>query len=194
MYQLKTLADLKTSLSDRHDNGVVPTNTTVLARYVRLLNRGVEYCAEQLRLEKSASIVVASGVGDLPDDFIIINSVFDSDDNRYTMIGADDVESQTGFVYWVTGNQTDGFVLNTPNDGTFTVFYSFRPSPLSSNTDICLIPDIEAPVAYAYAMLRKSESDPFEDAERALQECDSRISEMASQYAINTDAIGFEIY
>lgn len=193
-YTPKTLSDMKQSLADRHDNGTVPANATILARYVRLLNRGVEYCADELKYTKEASVVVTSGVGDLPDDFIESKNVFDSSDNEYFPIGQEQVAYRVGLRYWITGNQTDGFVLNTPTDGTFTVQYAFRPAPLVDNTDICLIPDIEAPVAYAYAMLRKGESDPFEDSELSLQECDDRIAKMASTNASNNEVNGFEIY
>lgn len=193
-YAPKTLSDMKQSLADRHDNGTVPTNSTILARYVRLLNRGVEYCADKLRITKETTVVVASGVGDLPDDYIVANNVFDASGNEYFPIGQEQVAYRIGLRYWVTGNQTDGFVLNTPTDGTFTVQYAFRPAPLVDNTDVCLIPDIEAPVAFAYAMLRKGESDPFEDSELSLQECDDRIAEMSSAYASNQNVTGFEIY
>lgn len=193
-YTPKTLSDMKQSLADRHDNGTVPANSTILARYVRLLNRGVEYCADRLRITKETTVTVTNGVGDLPDDFIVVKNVFDSSDNEYFPIGAEKVAYRVGLRYWITGNQTDGFVLNTPTDGTFTVQYAFRPAPLVDNTDICLIPDIEAPVAFAYAMLRKVESDPFEDSELSLQECEDRIAEMASALGINEESTGFEIY
>lgn len=193
-YTALTLLDCKQSLADRHDNGVVPTNSTVLARYVRLINRGIAYCADQLRLTKTVALVVTSGVSSFADDFNIIQSVFDADGNEYLKVDPEDQSVQSGLVYWITGNQTDGFTLNTPTDGTYTVSYIFRPAPLVDNTDVCVIPDIEAPVAYAYAMLRKGESDPFEDSDKSLQECDARIREMASALSINADAIGFSLY
>lgn len=191
-YTKKTLADAKQSLADRHDNGVIPTNSTILAKYVRLINRGVEYCADRMRISKPYTIAITSGVGTLPDDFIVANSVF-KDELEYVKVDPEDEAAHSGGVYWVTGNQTDGFVLNTDSDGSYVVNYSFRPTPLAVDADICLIPDIEAPVAYAYAMLRKSESDPFEDSEESLQECDSRIEEMQSANSINSDAIGFTL-
>ncbi len=193
-YTKKTLADCQQSLSDRHDNGVVPANSTILARYTRLINRGIEYCADKMRFDKETTVTVTSGVGDMPDDFIMVNAVFDSSDNEYFKIGSDDVISRVGRSYWITGNQVDGYVLNTPTDDIFTVQYAFRSAPLVNTTDVCIIPDIEAVTAYAYAMLRKSESDPFEDAESSLQECDSRIAEMTSAKSNNDDALGFEIY
>ncbi len=193
-YTPKTLSDMKQSLADRHDNGTVPTDSTILAKYVRLLNRGVEYCADELKYTKETTVVVTNGVGDLPDDFIEPKNIFDSSNNEYFQIGQEKVAYRIGLRYWISGNQTDGFVLNTPNDDTFTVQYAFRPAPLVDNTDICLIPDIEAPVAYAYAMLRKGESDPFEDAELSLQECDDRIAKMSSTNSSNNEVSGFEIY
>lgn len=191
MYALKTLSDLQQSLADRHDNGVVPANSTILSRYTRLLNRGIEYCADQMRVSKSVTIVVTAGAGDFPDDFIIANSVFNSSGIELTKVDKDDQSVHTGLVFWVTGNQTDGFVLHVPTDGSYTANYSFKPTWLSASSDVCIIPDIEAPVAYAYALLRRSESDPFEDADKSIQECDARIAEMNSQISVNNDAIGF---
>jgi hypothetical protein len=77
--------------------------------------------------------------------------------------------------------------------GDYVVNYTFKPSSLVNNTDICIIPDIEAPVAYAYAMLRKGESDPFEDAETSLDEVDARIVEMSSTVDNNSGDIGFTL-
>jgi hypothetical protein len=191
-YTRHTLLDAKQSLADRHDNGTVPTNSTILARYVRLLNRGVEYCADRMRLSKPVTITITSGVGTLPDDFILANSVFKSQ-IEYTLVDPEDESVHTGMVFWITGNQTDNFKIHTESDGSYTVNYSFRPSPLSVDADICLIPDIEAPVSYAYAMLRKGESDPFEDSDKSLQECDTRIAEMISASSINTDSVGFTL-
>lgn len=189
-----TLSDMKQSLADRHDNGIVPTNSTILARYVRLLNRGVEYCADALKYTKETTVVVTSGAGNLPADFIESKNIFDSSNNEYSQIGQEKLSYRIGLRYWISGNQTDGFVLNTPNDDTFTVQYAFRPAPLVDNTDICLIPDIEAPVAYAYAMLRAGESDPFEDSELSLQKCDDSIAKMSSTNSSNNEVSGFEIY
>lgn len=188
----KTLLDCKQSLADRHDNGIIPTNTTILSRYVRLINRGVEYCADIMRLSKPVTVTVVSGVGTLPDDFILANSVFNGE-IEYIKVDPEDETIHAGFCCWITGNQTDGFVLNVPSDGSFTVNYAFRPAPLVSDSDVCIIPDIEAPVAFAYSVLRKGESDPFEDAERSMQECDSRLKEIISASSINTDSIGFTL-
>jgi len=147
-----------------------------------------------MRFSKAASLTVASGTAALPDDFIMANSVFNSGGTELYKVDPEDETVHHGLVYWITGNQTDGFTLNAAEDGTYTVNYAFRPVPLSADADICIIPDIEAPVSYAYAMLRKGESDPFEDAEASLQECDARIAEMNSAKSANEDAIGLTIY
>ena len=191
-YTPKTLTDCLQSLADRHEsNGALPTSSATTSFWTRILNRGVAYCADKLRLEKSTTLTTVSGTIALPDDFLIINNVFDSSENELYMVDSGDVPSQTGYAYWITGNQTDGFALNTPNDKAYTVKYSFRPTEMSSGTDVCIIPDPEIPVSYAYSFIRKTESDPFEDADAALAECDARIKELQSQVSINSDSIGF---
>lgn len=190
-YTQSTLSTLKQSLADRHDSGVLPTSSVTLTFWTRLLNRGIEYCADRLRLEKSTSLTTASGTIALPDDFLTINRVVDSGDVDLYQVDADDLASHISRAYWITGNQTDGFYLNTVNDETYTVYYSFKPSPLSSDSDVCIIPDPEAVVAYAYSMLRKSETDPIEDAESSMQECDARLLELQSALNVNNNFTGF---
>lgn len=172
-------------------NGVLPTDSTTLAYWTRLLNRGVLYCADKMRINKSTTLTTASGTIALPDDFILVNNVYDSDKNEQLMVDQADLANQTGSVYWISGDQYNGFYLNTPSDATWTVEYAYRPTPMVNDADECVIPDIEAVVAYAYGLKRKSESDPFEDSDMALRECDSRLSEMISAYSINNDGVGF---
>jgi hypothetical protein len=189
-YAKKTLADLKQSLADRHDSGTLPTASATLSFWVRLLNRGVNYCADKLRLEKKKDYTTASGTIVLDDDFLVVNSVF-LDDSAYAQVDANDKEQQSGTVYWITGNHVDGFYLNTPTDDTFTVYYSFKPVEMAADVDECIIPDPEAVVAYAYSFLRRSETDPIGDAEQALQECDARLSELQDAKGINENFTGF---
>jgi hypothetical protein len=191
-YTKKTLADLLQSFSDRYGETTQTSDTTILARRTRFLNQGQSYCADLLRLEKPATVTIASGVGNLPDDFLVINKV-SKDNNEYVQISQDDIASQTGPVYWITGNQTDGFVLNIPDDGSYDIIYAFKPAEMVNTTDKCIIPDPEAVVAYAYGMLRKSETDPVADALPSLQECDRRINEMIDQYTINSNFTGFSL-
>lgn len=192
MYTKKTLTDCLQSIADRHDNGTLPTSSAILSFWTRILNRAVLYCADKLRLTKQTTLTTVSGTIALPDDFFLRDSVFEGD-TEYYLVDPQDKNAHLSTSYWITGNQYDGFYLNTPNDATFTVNYIFRPTPLVSGTDVCIIPDIEAVVAYAYALIRKGESDPFEDSDRALQECDARLREMQSSSAINSDAIGFTV-
>jgi len=107
------------------------------------------------------------------------------------MVSQDDDDLQTGYVYWITGNHTDGFYLNTPTNATYTVEYAFKPVEMSSSSDVCIIPDPEAVVAYAYSFLRRSETDPIGDADKALQECDTRLTELQDAYSINSNFTGF---
>lgn len=190
-YTQASLSTLQQSLADRHDSGVLPTSSTVLAFWTRLLNRGQEYCADRMRLEKSTSLTTTSGSVALPDDFVIVNRVYNDDEEEYTQVDKDAKINQEDLAYWITGNHADGFTFNVPNDDTFTIYYSFKPVPLSSSSDVCAIPDPEAVVAYAYSMLRKSETDPIEDADSAMAECDARIDEMISASDINNNFQGF---
>lgn len=190
-YTKKTLLDLKQSLADRHDSGVLPTASDTLTYWTRLLNRGQAYCADKLRMTKEATLTTSSGTIALPDDFILVDGVFNGT-QEYSQIPQTDVLSQsTPLIYWITGNHTDGFYLNSPADEELTVKYAFRPAEMVNNTDVCIIPDPEAVVAYAYAMLRKSETDPIGDAEAALQECDARLSEIQDAHTINSAFNGF---
>ena len=190
-YIKKTLTGCLQALADRHESsGVIPASSAVTSLWTRLLNRGVNYCADKLRLTKSTTLTTTSGSVAFPVDFLVRDSVF-VDSQEYLQVDPSDETQHVGLTYWITGNQTDGFTLNVPTDNTFTVSYSFKPTEMVSGTDVCVIPDIEAPVSFAYSLLRKKESDPFEDADKALQECDSRLKELQSQVAINSNSIGF---
>ena len=191
-YTKKTLLDLKQSLADRHDSGVLPTSSATLAFWTRLLNNGINYCADKLRLGKETTLTTVNGTIALPDDFLVINKVFKGT-TQLSMISSDDNDFKVGLVYWISGNHFDGFFLNTTEDTDYTVDYSYKPAELVNNTDLCIIPDPEAPVAYAYGMLRKSETDPIGDASQALAECDARLSEIQDVYSINSNVGGFVI-
>jgi hypothetical protein len=191
-YAQATLSTLKQSLADRHDSGVLPTSSVTLTFWTRLLNRGIEYCADRLRLEKSTSLSTTSGSVALPDDFLLINRVFTDDEKELYQIDKDDVATQdNGLAFCITGKHTDGFTFNVATDDTYTIYYTFKPSPLSTDSDVCIIPDPEAVVAYAYGALRRSETDPIEDADKSFQECDARLMELQSAKNVNDNFIGF---
>lgn len=191
-YAKKTLADLKQSLADRHDSGTLPTASATLALWVRLLNRGVNYCADKLRITKSTSLTTSSYSVALPDDFLVINRVYyHNNGSELLMVDADDEEMHLTGTFWITGNHDSGFTLNTKEDDTYTVYYSYKPVEMSADADECIIPDPEAVVAYAYSFLRRSETDPIGDAQQALEECDNRLSEMQDAYSTNNNFQGF---
>jgi|WetSurMetagenome_2_1015567.scaffolds.fasta_scaffold162069_2 hypothetical protein len=192
-YAKKTLTDLKQSIADRHDSGILPTSSVTLAFWTRLLNRGQAYCADKLRLLKSTTLTTSSGSVSMPDDFLTISRVYDSSENELAQVDQEDLACQVAGTFWITGNHFDDFKLNTTEDKAYTVEYTFRPAEMVNNTDECIIPDPESVVSFAYAMLRKSETDPIGDADAALQECDSRLNEMQSAYNINSNFTGFII-
>ncbi len=194
-YSNPTLSDLKISLSDRHDSGDLPTDSATLSLWTRLFNRAVEYCITRLGISKSTTLTTVSGTIALPDDFVSIEKVLDSADNEYSLIGLDESDaSSTGDkVFWVSGDFASGFYLNSPDDEALTVYYTYRPSPMVNDTDTCPFPDEEAIVAYSYGMLRKSESDPFDDANMALAEAEERLQEISSQYTQNEGQLAIKL-
>ena len=187
---MKTLSNLLQSLADRHDSGTVPTDSDTLAFWKRLLNRGKDFCADEIAYEKKATVTVSGGTGTLPSDFSVIGTVY-LGEVEYIKQSISDIHD--GNVYWITGDEENGYTLNTLDDGSFTITYVYSMTDLSSNSDVCLIPDSEAVVAYAYAMLRKSETDPLGDAESSLNECKARIGSMISAKRKNDTELGFAL-
>lgn len=173
-----TFNDLKLSLAYRYGETAVPSSGDSNRNF--WLNKAVQYIADKLGLKKSDSITVSSGTGTLPTDFKVPLIVIDSNDVVFKRINAQDkdIYDSNDVVYWITGNYKDGYTLNTNSDDTFTVWYQFFPDDMSNSSDVCIIPDGEAVVAYAYGMLRKSETDPLGDATSALSEAEARLGKM----------------
>lgn len=194
-YTVQDLDDLKQSLADRHDAGDLPTDATTLSYWTRLLNRAKDYCSDRLNLTKSTSLSTTSGSVVLPDDFVVVNAVVDSNDLTWTLITKEESDNAGAMCYWITGDQDGRFYLKTETgyDQTFTVYYVYRPGDMSTGTDECVIPDPEAVVARAYAMLRMAEFDPAEDADKALGECDRRLDEIIYQRNINDGGTNFRL-
>ena len=184
-YQKLTLADCKVSMADRLTNATVPVASATLTFWTRLLNRAVLYCADILRISKQTMLTTVNGTIALPDEFLIMYEVTNSGNVPLTQVDQDNLGSHVGLTYWISGDQYNGFFLNTPIDGTWTVSYAYRPTPMVNDTDKCIIPDIEAVVAMAVSLVRKTQSDPFEDADALMAECDARIKEMSSAQNIN---------
>lgn len=184
-YTKKTLTNLLQSLADKHDAGILPTSSATLSYWTRILNEGNAYCSEKLRLEKSSTLSIASGTVALPDDFKSIKSMINADGEKLSRISKDDSALATAQYYWITGNHTDGFSLNCTEDGDYTVYYTFRVSEMVNGSDVCVIPDPEAVVQYAYSRIRKAETDPLEDADQAMAECNRRLEDIIDDMQLN---------
>lgn len=190
-----TLAQLKQSLADRHDAGDLPTDTSTLSYWTRLLNRAKDYCADRLQLSKSVSLTTTSGSVVLADDFLADVALVDSNDVVWTLIPKEQSGGASAYSYWITGDQDSRFTLNIlpEYDQTFTFYYTYRPGDMSLDADECVIPDGEAVVSRAYAMLRMAEFDPAEDADKSLAECERRLNEVISQRNTNDGFQGFTL-
>lgn len=194
-YSVATLATLKQSLADIHESGTLPTDSTTLAYWTRLLNRAKDYCADRLKLTKSTSLTTSGGTIQLPDDFMYTTEVVDAGGNAWTIIPKEQSDMAGYFTYWITGNQDTRFSLNTTTgaDQTFTVYYAYRPEDMSADADECVIPDPEAVVARAYGMLRKAETDPLGDMQDSMNECERRLDEIIYQRNLNEGGFSFTL-
>jgi hypothetical protein len=195
MYSIKTLADCQQSLADRLTSGKLPTSSVILTFWTRNLNRGKDYCARKLRISTPRSITTTSGKVACGAYFLLVNTVFGSDNKEITQIAEQDSPSAEGNVFWISGNQKDGFYFNVPtgNDDTFTINQAEQFDDMVLGTDKCIIPDEEAIVSYAYSFIRKSQTDPIGDADSALQECDNRLNELLSVKTINDSFDGMTL-
>lgn len=197
-YAKSTFNDILLSMSYRYGETSVPSSGIDNRKY--WINRGIEFCVEQMDMQKSVSVVVTSGVADLnvstanpAPDFKSVVELRDSSDQKYTRVRSDEYAKRIGNVYCITGNHADGFVLNAKNDDTFTLHYRFYTTPLLNLTDVCIIPDPEAVAAYAYAQIRMSETDPLEDAQKNMDECKERIASMSENISRNEGDLTFKV-
>lgn len=193
-YAKKTLADLKQSIADKHDSGTLPTDSATLTYWTRLINEGQAYCAGKLRFVKSTSLTTTSNTAALPTDFEMAHKAITSGGvSLYQLSEQESVEAGSGLVFWISGDHASGFTFNAGTNGTYTFYYTYHPSPLSSDSDTCIIPDPEAVALYAYAKLRMAETDPLGDADRSMNEANRRIAEMSDKLSENEGDIGFYI-
>lgn len=194
-YTVSDLGDLKQALADKISAGVVPTTSTTLAYWTRMLNKGKDYCADRLKLTKSASITTSGGSVTLADDFLSDVRLVDSNDLTWELIPQEQSDSAGALKYWITGNQDSRFALKTATgyDQTFTHYYVYRPGDMSSDSDECVIPDPEAVVCYAYSKLRMAQTDPLEDADKEMAECNRRLDEIIYQRNINDGGTNFTL-
>lgn len=192
-YAKKTLANLQQSLADKISAGVVPTSSSKVSYWNRMLNEGQNCCADILRLSKSTSLTTVSGTIAMPTDFLLVDDVVNSSDKKLVQINKEDSANTDSGVYWITGNHFDGWSLNTNDDEAYTVWYVFKPAEMSATSDLCIIPDPVAVVCYAYAKLRMAQTDPLEDADKEMGECNRRLDEVISANSVNEGGQSFKL-
>ena len=199
-YAKHTLGDILLSLSYRYGESAIPSTGIDNRKY--WINRGVEFCVDQLKMKKTASVTVVDGTANLSvttanpaPDFKSVFQLRDSSGNEYLLVTEEEYESTdnptTARVFCISGSHKDGYVLKAKNDDTYTLWYRFHISPMTATTDECVVPDPEAVVAYAYSQLRMSETDPLEDAEKNMDECRERIAAMAEDLNKNEGDLRF---
>ena len=149
----------------------------------------------ELTTVRNTTLTTASGSVNLPTDFSSIRRVFKSDGTELSKVSAEMAVGNTGDYFYIGGDFFSGYTLNvlTGIDDTFTVFYLFRPEEIASDSDICKIPDYEAPVFYAYSRLRDSETDPIEDSDKYMDMCEKRIKKMRSEKEENETYVQFKL-
>lgn len=201
-YTKPTLADLQQSLADKIAAGVLPSSSTTLAYWTRMLNDGQKYCADYLRLTKSASKTTAGatsttgGTIAIGDDFISVDKVIDSDGIELTQVSPEDSAqhiSSGGSVFWITGDQLNDFYLNTPSNATYTIWYVYHIAKMVNTTDECIIADPVAVVCYAYSKLRMAQTDPLEDADKEMAECNRRLNNITSDRIKNDEPLRMKL-
>ena len=195
-YAKSTFEDLLLSLSYRYGESSTPPSGIENRKY--WLNRGVNYVLDRLKPVQTDTITVASGVCDLTSgagttlDFRSFVSLLDSNNHSIQIVSPDQYAHAEGNVCSITGNHTSGFTLNVKTDGTYTLWYRFYPSDMTADGDVCIVSDPEAVVAFAYAQIRRSETDPLGDVDKNLQECEDRINNMAEELSRNEGALTFK--
>lgn len=107
------------------------------------------------------TVSLTNGAGTLPADYRE-GGVIDVNDGTNTYQKIDPTEAlkyDTGsYVYWVTGNNVDGFTLNTNQTPTsLTVSYATKSTELATS-ETCPIPLSEPVVKGALVYIRKSEN------------------------------------
>lgn len=110
----------------------------------------------------TSTLTLSSGTANLPTDYNpkwhlkdarIVNSS-QADDSIFTEIDPvdRDLYADSDYVYWITYNSsTQRYIFNTlTQTGSVAIYYYALPTNLSSDSDVCVIPDAEM-VAYGAA-------------------------------------------
>ena len=183
-YAKPTFGDMQLSLAYRYGETAIPSSGTANRNY--WINRGVHYVLDKIKPLKSVSVVVSGGEYNLSAtiDFKSADKLLDSQSNEYSGVAPDKYAQVEGNWYTI-----DNGILKAKSNDTFTMWYRYFPDTLTTTADVCPFTDSEAPVAYAYAMLRKSETDPLEDADKNMTECEERIKLMQINENENNDPL-----
>lgn len=195
MYSKFTLGDILLSFSFRYGESGIPSSGT--SNRIYWANRGVEYALSRLKIVFQKEITVTNGEanlnradGQVP-DFKSIVKLLDSSGREVKLV--DQTSYLTApFGACIVGDHLRGYTLKVKEDGTYILFYRLYLTPMQSLTDICIIPDPECIAAYAYAQIRRSETDPLGDADNNLKECDSRIEAMIEDINRNEGDLTFK--
>lgn len=138
----------------------------------------------------TADLTLSSGTADLPSDFnpnwhlsdARITGSSSNDDYIFTEIDPKNRDSfdSDSHVCWVTyDTSTSNYIFNTlTQTGTVTIYYYFKPATMTSDSDVCVVPDGEA-VAYGAAAKNWVGDERNEGLQKNYeQEASSRVQRM----------------
>ena len=161
MATFPTYADI----SQRVQDLIGQPSGTINAFNIRNINNAVNDILNKYPFSwnlKTADLTLAAGVADMPADWnpkwgihdarIVVSST--DDDNEFTQINIYDRDKYgtDDYVYWLTVDvSSNKTIFNSKTQtGTVTIYYNFIPTDMSTDADVCVVPDTEA-VSYLAA-------------------------------------------
>ena len=156
--------NLLSTIQQRYQDLVGQPTGTIDARGTRNINLAVTDVLNRFQFSwniTNTTISLSGGSANMPSDYNprwdidarIVGSLT-NDDNIFTKIRIEDRDkySSDDYVYWITFDPINNvYVFNSKTQtGTVTVYYNFTPTDMSSGTDVCVVPSVEA-VAYQAA-------------------------------------------
>jgi hypothetical protein len=198
--QAFTLADIRTDLAALYGENTAPTDST-RDSYINFIIRDIYYRRLWRWRRTTANLTFTSGASDSPTAFapdnlvattrdgwksnMVLKEVVSGDDNDiyYTQIDPIDSENYTSTdtVYWVTGSEYAGYTFNIPSTDSKTLQLTYYRSheTLSSSTDKCYVPSLNAVVRGAYALLVKND-DIDRNNQSELTDYEIEVSKMSA--------------
>jgi hypothetical protein len=137
-------------------------------RFVNIVRRDIYARRDWEWAKKNATITLADYKADLPSDYrqgglidarIVQAGI--SNDKQFELISYADRDNYASdtYVCWVTGNDVDGYELNSNQEtGSVAIRYIQQAEELTGNDDTCPIPLPEAVAKGALVYVRKSEN------------------------------------